>query len=163
MRRPSRGLIWKIVGGIAALIVATQFVPVDRSNPTVAREIKWNSDRTRDLAVRACYDCHSNETSWPWYSRVAPVSWLVAHDVSEGRGHLNFSEWDKPNDEAQEIIEVVEDGQMPLRKYELLHPEARLSAEERETLVQGLEATLAADPPVAGDHGEGHAHDDDHQ
>jgi hypothetical protein len=128
--------------------VAIQFVPVDRSNPPVVREVNWDSQETRDLAKRACYDCHSNETTWPWYSRIAPVSFRVADHVEEGREHLNFSNWLQANEDLEENIEVIEEGEMPLKDYLLLHPEARLSDQEKQELIAGLEATFAADPPV---------------
>ena len=86
--------------GIAALLMTALVVQVipygrDHTNPPVAAEPLWDSPQTRDLAVRACFDCHSNETEWPWYSNVAPISWLVQRDVEEGREELNFSEWDR--------------------------------------------------------------------
>jgi hypothetical protein len=96
---------------------------------------------TEVLAVleRACYDCHSHETKWPWYSRVAPVSWLVAHDVREGREELNFSTWNRLDSKKQvkamhESWEEVEEGKMPPWFYLPPHPEARLTAEDREVL-----------------------------
>ena len=87
-----RGILASVV-----LLVVIQLVPYGRnhSNPPVTQEVKWDSSRTRELAVGACYDCHSNETVWPWYSNVAPVSWLVYADVKSGRETLNFSEWDR--------------------------------------------------------------------
>lgn len=143
-----KGAITAASGTLVGLAVLIQFLPVERTNPPVTREVLWDSEVTRDLARQSCYDCHSNETVWPWYSSVAPMSWLVAKDVVEGRTHLNFSTWDQPNEAPDEIIEMVEDGEMPLRKYTLLHPQARLSDEMRAALVRGLRATLAADPPV---------------
>ena len=124
--------------------VAIQFVPYGRDhvNPPVAAEPAWDSPETRALARQACFDCHSNETEWPAYSAVAPVSWLVQHDVAEGRAALNFSEWQKPQDEATEAAEDVLEGEMPLRIYQLMHAHARLSAADRERLARGLEKTL---------------------
>lgn len=120
---------------LAALLIGIQLVPVDLSNPPVEAEIDAPEEVLRILE-RSCYDCHSNETSWPWYSRIAPVSWLVAHDVREGREHLNFSQWRRlgPEERAKlrdEIREVVEEGEMPLWFYLPLHPEARLRPEDR--------------------------------
>lgn len=83
-----------------------------------------------------------NETEWPAYSRVAPVSWLIQRDVSEGRAVLNFSEWQRPQEEAKEAAEGVLEGDMPLRIYRLMHAHARLSAADRERLARGLERTL---------------------
>lgn len=92
-----RKLILQIVAGLAVIgaigFIAIQFVPVDKTNPPVVNEPRWDSPQTQALAERACYDCHSNQTKWPWYSNVAPVSWVLAHNVKEGRTKLNFSEW----------------------------------------------------------------------
>ncbi|ARA94491.1 hypothetical protein AWN76_015890 [Rhodothermaceae bacterium RA] len=137
-----------LLGGLVLLFVALQFVPVDRSNPPVSREVRWDRPETRALAQRACFDCHSNETVWPWYAYVAPVSWRVAGHVEDGRRHLNFSAWDQPNEDADEVEEVLREGEMPLWDYVLLHPEARLTGAETEALIEGLRATFAADPPV---------------
>ena len=120
------------------LLVVAQFVPVDRSNPPVTAEIDAPAD-VKEILQGSCYDCHSNATTWPWYSRVAPFSWLVAYDVAEAREHLNFSEWDQLSTEDQleaieEVWEEVEEGEMPLWFYLPLHPEARLSATDLEVL-----------------------------
>ena len=145
-----------ILRGLVALVVLfglIQLVPYgrDHSNPPVTQEVKWDSPRTRELAVGACYDCHSNLTVWPWYSNVAPVSWLVQMDVDEGRSILNFSEWNLPQDaELDEIVEVVREGEMPPWQYKPLHPAGRLSSAEQDELARELERTLAADPPIAG-------------
>ena len=127
--------------------VAIQFFPVDRTNPPVTREIAWDSPETRALAERACFDCHSNETKWPFYAYIAPMSLVVANDVTEGRDRLNFSEWDRPNEDFGEISKVVTGGEMPLAQYLLLHPEARLTEVEKQQLLDGLDATYRQDPP----------------
>jgi mono/diheme cytochrome c family protein len=149
---------WIVRGALAALalFVLIQLVPYgrDHTNPRVTQEVKWDSPRTRELATGACYDCHSNETVWPWYSNVAPMSWLVYADVQGGRETLNFSEWDKPQGEgAGDAVEAVRNGSMPPWQYKPLHPAGRLTSAEREELATGLEQTLAADPPIAGDGG----------
>jgi hypothetical protein len=89
-----RWVIRIAVAGLAVFALA-QVIPYGRShsNPPVQAEPRWDSPATRDLAVRACYDCHSNQTTWPWYPNVAPVSWLLQRDVSGGRATLSFSEW----------------------------------------------------------------------
>jgi mono/diheme cytochrome c family protein len=129
------------VAGVVVL-AAVQAVPYgrDHSNPAVRREPAWPSARVRDLARRACFDCHSNETVWPWYSLVAPASWLVQSDVESGRRHLNFSEWDVPQKNADEAAEVVEKGEMPPWQYLPAHPEARLTDAEKAELAAGLAA-----------------------
>lgn len=138
-----------LVAGLAVVLVAIQFVPYGRPtpNPAVRREPDWDSPRTRELAVRACFDCHSNETRYPWYGYVAPISWLVNKDIHDARAKLNFSEWDLVQRGAGEAVEQIEDGDMPLWIYLPLHPEARLTAEEKQALIHGLEATIAADRP----------------
>jgi hypothetical protein len=144
MKVPSRRF-WVRSGLVLVLaFVAIQFVPYGRDpvNPPVGVEPAWDSPDTRALAKQACFDCHSNETVWPAYSRVAPVSWLIQHDVSEGRAVLNFSEWQRPQEEAAEAAEEVLEGEMPLRIYRVMHAHARLSAADRERLAGGLERTL---------------------
>ncbi|MCL4301614.1 MAG: heme-binding domain-containing protein [Anaerolineae bacterium] len=149
-------LILRVVAGLALLgilgFIAIQFVPVKTTNPAVVSEPQWDSPQTKALVARACYDCHSNETKWTWYSKVAPVSWYVAHDVQEGRDALNFSEWrvnkgegDEEGEEVEEITEVISEGEMPPRQYLLMHPEARLTNAEINTLIAGLKATFGAE------------------
>jgi hypothetical protein len=129
---------------LGVAFVAAQFVPYGRDhlNPPVVTEPTWDSPGTRALASQACFDCHSNETAWPVYSRVAPVSWLIQHDVAEGRAVLNFSEWQRPQKEATESAEEVREGEMPPGIYGLMHAHARLDAADRERLARGLEKTL---------------------
>src|SRR5262245_48232416 len=120
-----RTWIWIALGGIVAV---AQLIPVSRDNPPVETELVAEAP-VRDLLRRACYDCHSHETKWPWYAYVAPVSWLVAHDVEEGREHLNFSTWNRYTDEDQldlleETGEEVMEREMPLQIYLSLHSEA---------------------------------------
>jgi mono/diheme cytochrome c family protein len=133
---------------LAALFVAIQFVPLAGAgtNPAVVAEPAWDRPITRRLAARACFDCHSNETRWPWYSRVAPASWLVARDTIQGRESLNFSEWGVAREQAdgEDAAEEVREGDMPMPIYLALHPEARLDDAERDVLAQGLRRTLGA-------------------
>lgn len=136
------------IGAIIAVsgFVLIQLVPYGRnhSNPAITGEPNWDSPQTKELAQRACYDCHSNETVWPWYSHVAPVSWLVQHDAEEGRQYLNFSTWNSGGQgrEPGEAIETIANGQMPPPVYLITHPEARLTAAEKQTLMEGLRATI---------------------
>ena len=145
---------WLIRGAVAlgALFVVAQVIPYgrDHTNPPVTRAIHWDSARTKELAAGACMDCHSNLTKWTWYSNIAPVSWLVYADVKGGREKVNFSEWDKPQGEAGDIVEATRGGSMPPLQYKPMHAGARLSDAQRAELVQGLEKTLAADPPIGG-------------
>jgi len=125
------------IGGALAILVA-QLIPVERTNPPIEEEVPA-PDAVREVLRRSCYDCHSNETRWPWYASVAPVSWLVTHDVSHAREHLNFSTWNRydPEERAEKIEEAweeVEEGEMPLWFYLPLHPDARLDPADRDLL-----------------------------
>ncbi|MBE7491151.1 MAG: heme-binding domain-containing protein [Planctomycetes bacterium] len=139
-----RRFLKPLILGALALAAVAQVVPYGRNhtNPPVTGEPSWDSPATRELAKRACFDCHSNETAWPWYSHVAPISWLVQRDVDEGRRKLNFSQWDKPQKEADEAANAVREGEMPLWIYLPTHPEARLTDAEKQALINGLEATV---------------------
>lgn len=125
------------------LFVVLQFIPVyGLSNPPVVKEPAWDSPQTRALAVRACFDCHSNETVWPWYASVAPVRWLLAHDVLEGRAAFNFSDWHDGDMTGDYAAEQIRSGRMPLPQYLLMHPDARLIDAEKQQLMDGLRATM---------------------
>jgi hypothetical protein len=110
----------------------------------VVAEPRWNSPRTRELAVRACFDCHSNETKWPWYSNVAPMSWMLERDVEAGRSVINFSEWNHAYDLALEAGPAVVRRDMPPYKYRLAHGDADLTEPEKIELARGLQATFGA-------------------
>lgn len=140
----------------AVVLVVIQGVPYGRghSNPPVTGEPRWSSPRTRQLMVDACYDCHSNEVEWPWYTNVAPMSWAVTEHVDEGRRAVNYSEFTTGGDhEADDTIEVILEGSMPPYYYTLfgLHSEADLSQDEIAELVAGLRTT----PGLAGTESDG--------
>jgi hypothetical protein len=128
---------------IAALVVvvfglAIQFVPVRRANPPVTADFDGPPE-VKAVVKASCYDCHSHETRWPWYSRVAPVSWLLANDVREARKKLDFSLWGtyEPRKQArlrEGMWEEVKDGEMPPAIYLLAHRDARLSDASKATL-----------------------------
>jgi hypothetical protein len=139
-----RGLL-----GLVLAFAAIQLVPVSRSSPPVEAEVVASAN-VRAVLRRACYDCHSNETTWPWYSRVAPVSWLVARDVREGRREVNFSDWSRYAPERQlkklkECREQVGEGKMPPWFYVVAHREAALSAEDQ-ALLREWTLGLAREP-----------------
>ena len=128
----------RIAVALLVVLVAIQFVPVARTNPAVTKPLVAPPE-IQAILRRSCYDCHSNETRWPWYAYIAPMSWLVAHDVEEGREHLNLSAWgdfnaDKRMSKADEMAEEVEHAGMPLDQYLWLHPEAKLSADDVKAL-----------------------------
>jgi hypothetical protein len=156
-----RTLFLAFAGLLFTLFIAIQFVPVERTNPPISQSVVWDSPETERLARAACYDCHSNETVWPWYNNIAPISWRVTQHVNEGRQKLNFSEWDKPQEDADETIEVIQEGEMPLRDYLLMHPEADLSTAEQQTLINGIQITFRQDPPQGGQQGERSGDNDD--
>lgn len=129
---------------LAALFVVLQLVPYGRAheNPPVTGEPAWDSPATRELAQRACFDCHSNQTEWPWYSNVAPMSWLVQYDVDEGRAKMNFSTWNVTQGEGDEAAGALTEGEMPPYAYVAMHGHARLSPQETAQLAQGFAKTL---------------------
>ena len=134
---------------LVALLFLIQLVPYGHShdNPPVTQAVTWDSPRTEQLFTNACGACHSNLTDWPWDSYVAPASWLVQSDVDEGRGILNVSEWDRPQQGAGEAAEAVTEGEMPPLQYKIMHSSARLSDSEKQELADGLTRTFQQDPP----------------
>jgi mono/diheme cytochrome c family protein len=107
------------------------------------QEPAWDSPATRALAQKACFDCHSNETRWPGYASIAPMSWLIQNDVNNGRRHMNFSEWQLPQEHADDAAEQIREKEMPLPHYLWLHPESKLTDAEREQLAAGLSKMFA--------------------
>jgi hypothetical protein len=146
---------------IAAVVVglAIQFVPYGwrHPNPPVVQDAPWPSPEARELAVAACYDCHSNESEWPWYSYIAPMSWMVRRDVEAGRDELNFSDWGEDGGEADDAAETILEGEMPPGRYTILHSGARLSDAEVDVLVAALEQMDEG----GGNRGPGGGDDDD--
>jgi hypothetical protein len=136
----------RILIALVVVFVALQLVPYgrDHTNPPGTGEPQWSSPRVRELAKRACFDCHSNETVWPWYSHVAPMSWLVQRDVDEGRHHLNFSNYATDDGDADDAAKMVTRDEMPPWFYLPLHSEARLDAAEKQELIAGLRATFGS-------------------
>jgi hypothetical protein len=139
---------FKNIGLIIAILVVgfilIQLIPYghNHTNPPVVAEVKWDSPRTKELAQRACFDCHSNETIWPWYTNIAPGSWLVYSDVVEGRRRLNFSDWTQSTRRANEATQIVLEGEMPPLQYIIIHRNAILTSTERDELATGLAKTL---------------------
>jgi len=135
----------KLLASAALLFAAIQIIPYGRSheNPPATGDVQWDSPRTQELFNRACKDCHSNNTVWPWYSSIAPVSWLTQVDVTVGRKKFNVSEWGRAGkNEGDEAAETVRSGKMPMFIYLPAHPEAKLNATEKEELIKGLVATF---------------------
>ena len=140
---------------IAALAILIQFFPAPaKSNPatdparTFAAAMKPPRP-VQEILTRACADCHSNETKWPWYADVAPVSWPVRNHVIDGRKHLNFSEWLKPGEttftswsDLEDVCKVLREKSMPLLGYDWLHSPAKLSEVDRQTVCAWVDATI---------------------
>ena len=149
----ARKLVRVVLLVLAVVLVAAQFVPLDRTNPPSDPQQHFTAiTRPPEVVAsalnRSCRDCHTNDTTWPWYSRVAPMSFLVVDDVNEGRGHLNFSEWGKldarrRSRKLEEICDEITSGAMPDRKYTLIHPSAKLTPEEVQAICGWTEQVLA--------------------
>ena len=138
-----------VVGSVA---VAAQFAQFARTNPPVTGDLAA-PEPIKGVLREACYDCHSNETGWPWYSCVAPFSWLIHHEVTEGRRRLNFSQWAEyasdPGTLSQKLAQIsqaVANGEMAPWYYRLLHPQARLAPAQRAALVKWVGEESARSP-----------------
>ncbi|UCC25994.1 MAG: heme-binding domain-containing protein [Gemmatimonadales bacterium] len=136
----------KAVSFAALALVVMQLLPLARTNPPEEQPLVIQDSRVADIVERACADCHTHSTEWPWYSRVAPVSWWLVHHVEEGREHLNLSTWgtvapDRQDHLLEELEEYVEEREMPLRSYMLGHPEARITDEERQVVIDWARRT----------------------
>ncbi len=150
--KKKKSLFKKILLVLLAVFVVMQFFRIDKTNPAVVKSNDFIAVTAPPADVEkilrtACYDCHSNETVYPWYSNVAPVSWMLEHHVEEGREHLNFSEWGsfplkKQNHKLHECAEEVEEGEMPINSYTWTHGDASLSAAQKKTLADWFEAQM---------------------
>jgi hypothetical protein len=139
-------VILLLILGCLGLFLLIQLVPYghNHTNPSVVQEPAWASPQAHEIAKRACFDCHSNETTWYWYTNIAPFSWLIQNDVDEGRRRLNFSEWNRRH-EIEEIGKVLREGEMPPLQYVLIHPSSRLSSQEQQVLLNGLGITASGE------------------
>jgi hypothetical protein len=136
-------ILWVLIGlVVVGLLIQLIPLPGRGNNPPVVSEPPWDSPQTRLLVKRACFDCHSNESRWPLYAYVAPVSWLIYNDVMEGRSRMNFSEWNTRSRDVGDIIEEIQSGGMPPAIYLPMHPAAQLTAAEKQQLITGLTNSL---------------------
>lgn len=136
-------VLYVVVGGIV-LLGLMQLLPIGRNhtNPAVVSEPQWSSPEARALAKEHCFQCHSNETEWPWYSNIAPASWLIQFDVNEGRDKFNFSNWDTNSEELDELTEVIQEGEMPPIQYWLFHPNSHLNDQQKQELIDALNSSI---------------------
>lgn len=131
--------------GLVIILALMQFKQIDKTNPEYNEAedfitITQPSEEIATLIKAACYDCHSHQAKYPWYSNVAPISWMVEHHIEEGREHLNFSEWGsydtkKANHKLEECIEEIEEGEMPMKPYVVMHSEVKMSKEQKKALM----------------------------
>ena len=149
----------RLIVGFIVLIALIQFIPTQHSNPPAADPVVFADPNAEAIARRACYDCHSNQTVWPWYAYIAPFSWYTINHVAEGRAQLNFSDvaatltqaraGDEDGEQttmaelAEESAETINKNEMPPSYYTLVHTDAILSAADKEALIAGINQALA--------------------
>jgi mono/diheme cytochrome c family protein len=134
-----------ILIGIGILVFALiQFVPFghEHTNPATVSEPQWSSPEARALVKESCFQCHSNETNWTWYSNIAPASWLIQFDVNAGRSKFNLSDWNRNPGELDEMVGTIQGGEMPPIQYTLFHPSARLNAQQKQDLINALTSSI---------------------
>ena len=129
--------------GILGLLLI-QLIPFghDHTNPPIVAEPKWSSPQARALVKEHCFQCHSNETQWTWYSNIAPASWLIAEDVIAARSRFNFSDWNKNPGELDEMKEEIQEGAMPPIQYWAFHPSSRMDQQQKQDLIHALESSV---------------------
>ena len=133
-----------LIGGAVILFLLIQLVPFghSRTNPPVVSEPHWSSPQARALVKDRCFQCHSNETNWTWYANIAPGSWLIAMDIMEGRKEFNFSDWEKNPGELDEMIENIQDGEMPPIQYWIFHPGSKMNDRQKQELIDALQSSI---------------------
>ncbi len=140
----------KIMLVLLTIIVLIQAIRIDKANPPMNQEKDFINSKhppagVANLIKTSCYDCHSNETIYPWYTNLAPVSWWIKDHINEARHHLNFSEWEtysskKADHKLKECVEMVQEGEMPLYSYTLMHSNSSLSEDQKHALVVWFES-----------------------
>jgi hypothetical protein len=135
---------WILVAGAVGIFLLIQLIPFghNRTNPPVVSEPNWSSPEARALVKQHCFQCHSNETNWTWYANIAPGSWLIAYDVIEGRNAFNFSDWNNYYGELDEMVQAVQEGEMPPIQYWIFHPSSKMDAQQKQDLINALESSL---------------------
>jgi len=143
MKKFRKYILWFVIAAVV-IFGLIQLIPFghNHNNPPVVSEPNWSSQQARTLAKEHCFQCHSNETDWPWYSNIAPASWLISMDVIEGRQHFNFSDWQNRPGELNEMVEVIQNGKMPPIQYWMFHPNSRLDSQQKQDLIQALQSSI---------------------
>ena len=136
--------IFQVLGlGLLGLLLI-QFIPFGHThtNPPAVSEPNWSNPQARAVVKEHCFQCHSNETHWTWYSNIAPASWLIAFDVIEGRQRFNFSDWNHKPGELDEMVAAIQEEEMPPVQYWIFHPGARMNMQQKQDLIHALEASV---------------------
>lgn len=152
----------KTIGlALLVLLVLAQFFRINKENPPLQADkdfltLQKAPEAILSILKTSCYDCHSNQTLYPWYTNVAPLSWWIKHHINEGREHLNFSEWgfysaEKADHKLEECVEMIQEGEMPMSSYTLIHKEAQLSEEQRLMLVNWFSSLRKQEPEKSED------------
>jgi hypothetical protein len=133
-----------IISGAMVIFLLIQLIPFghNRINPPTVSEPYWSSLQARALVKEYCFQCHSNETNWTWYANIAPGSWLIAYDVIKGRHEFNFSDWSNNPGELDEMMEKIQEGDMPPIQYWLFHPSSRLNEQQKQELIEALKSSI---------------------
>lgn len=137
-------LLLRLIGVGIVVFVLIQFIPFghNHTNPPTVSEPQWSSPEARAMVKQTCFQCHSNETTWPWYSNIAPASWLVQSDVDRARREFNFSDWNNNPGEVDEMVETIQSGEMPPIQFTMFHPEARLNDQQKLDLINALKSSI---------------------
>jgi mono/diheme cytochrome c family protein len=137
--------IFQILGVLVIGFLLIQLIPFghDHTNPPTVSEPNWSSPQARALVKEHCFQCHSNETAWPWYSNVAPGSWLIAYDVTAGRRQFNFSDWKSNPGELDEMVGAIQEGEMPPIQYWIVHPNSKMNAQQKQELIAALQSSVS--------------------
>jgi len=140
----NRKRIFQILGVLVLGFLLIQLIPFghNHTNPPIVSEPNWSSPQARALVKEHCFQCHSNETAWPWYSNIAPGSWLIAFDVIAGRQKFNFSDWNRNPGELNEMVGAIQEGEMPPIQYWIVHPNSKMNAQQKQDLISALESSV---------------------
>lgn len=145
----ARKRIVQVLGVLVGVFLLIQLIPYGhaRTNPPVVSEPHWSSPQARALVKQSCFQCHSNETNWTWYSNIAPGSWLIAKDVSDARKEFNFSDWNNNPGDVDEMVEEIQEGGMPPIQYWIFHPQLKLNDQQKQELIAALKSSIPENGP----------------